>query len=237
MSINLVKLGRERDLAIETLIAESGPYNREQIQQLFFPDHVGPQKCSERLRKLYKAKKIKRIKLDTNQYIYYVGDWKTKEQHKLMVNWAYVALKTQKHKFWRMIRFKREWYFSWDGGKKKGWADALVLLESIQTKQISPVLIEVDRGTSNNKFEKVDIYTEYFKSKAWWDLKFIKPDSKKQYHFPRILVITDRPKLVSKIIDKDNKVIVKGQELKLRFRVATIEQIKDDFFAALQGGS
>lgn len=50
-------------------------------------------------------------------------------------------------------------------------------------------------------------------------------------------MITDRPKLVSKIIDKDNKVIVKGQELKLRFRVATIEQIKDDFFAALQGGS
>lgn len=218
-----VKLGRERDAKIVDLIRESGPYNREQIQALLFPNHTGPQKCSQRLGKLVQRGKIKRLKFnDSGQYVYYADKWSQKSEHTLMVNWVYVALVQQKKSWFKLQAFTREYHCRWDGGELL--ADALIVLKNTQTGTLKAVLVEVDRDP--NRFDKIPRYTEYYRSNAWVPLWWAQKDGEGYHTFPRLLVVTERKERVLRAIERDN---AEG----LRVAVATLEEVKKDLYRLL----
>ena len=222
-TIPSVQIGRERDKKIIELISEHGPFTRDQVQQLVFPAHKWPQKCSQRLNKLAKAGKIKRLRFeDVGQFVYYAGKWTHKSEHQLMVNDVYVSLITQKKSWFKLQALQREYRCQWDSGEL--WADALVVLINTAKDTLKPVFAEVDRAT--NPFNKVEIYTQYYLSRAWCGSWWAKKDTEGAYTFPRVLVVTDRPERVRRAIEKDN---AEG----LRFTVATVEQIKKDIYAYL----
>jgi hypothetical protein len=218
-----VKLGKQRDKQIQELIETSGPFCRDQVQQLIFPRHKGTQKCNQRLNRLFSLGKVKRIRYGSSeQYIYYTGRWNQKAEHALMVNWIYVSLLAQMKSWFKLKTFSREYTCQWDDNRLV--ADALLVLENVAQKTLRPVFVECDRDV--NAFDKVQRYTEYYQSKAWCGLWWAKKDSEGVYTFPRVLVVTERPGRVSDAIKKDN---TEG----LRFSVATVEQIKKDIYAYL----
>lgn len=223
-----VKLGRERDAKIVDLIRESGPYNREQIQALLFPNHTGPQKCSQRLGKLVQRGRIKRLKFgDSGQYVYYADKWTQKSEHTLMVNWVYVALMTQRKSWFKVQAFVREYHCRWDGGEF--WADALIVLTNTQTGALKTALVEVDRDP--NRFSKVPRYAEYYCSNAWCGLWWAKKDAEGYHPFPRLLVVTERRERVLAAVERDN-VGVDGKN-KLRVTVAGLDEARGDLYRLL----
>lgn len=155
----------------------------------------------------HKAKKLKRRRVDvTVPYVYFPAgmQWNQKVEHYLALNWVYIALVKQIKQWFKLQAFVREYFCQWGDGHLL--ADALAVLNNTTTKKLRPVFIEVDRGSSNNRFDKVTKYTAYYQSKEWVQQWWAQLYPEGRYRFPRVLVITDRRELVNKIIEKENKV-------------------------------
>jgi len=126
--------------------------------------------------------------------------------------------------WFRLHVFKREYFCQWDNGHLL--ADALVVLDNKVKKRLHPFFVEIDRGTSNNRFDKVERYSDYYKSKAWVQKWWAQPDPEGRYRFPRVLVVTDRPEAVQKIIDRDN-------EAGIRVAVVTLPDVNNDIYRCI----
>lgn len=98
-----------------------------------------------------------------------------------------------------------------------------MVLKNTVKKRLHPVFIEVDRGASNNKFDKVAKYTVYYQSKAWVNKWWAQPSPDGVYQFPRVLVVTDRQEQINKILKEENMA-------KIRFTVVTLEDIQRDVY-------
>ncbi len=221
---NARAIGKNRDAAILELVEKCKFISREQVQAMLFPGQEYRQKCCQRLQKLYQAKKLKRKRTDVAApYVYYPPGvtWNQKAEHYLIVNWIYVAL-VQQIKWWfKLHLFKREYFCQWDTDRLL--ADTLVVLNNTERKCLHPAFVEVDRADSNNKFDKVPKYTDFYKSKAWVKLWWAQPDPEGRYRFPKVLVVTDRPNQIDKILEKENTA-------KIRFEVVTLESVKKDIY-------
>jgi hypothetical protein len=223
---DFVRLGMERDKKIVQLISESGPYTRDQIHALFFADHKTPAKAVQRLTKLYKDKKLKRARTGLDeQYAYFTGRRNQKMEHAVLVNWVYVSLVTQRKSWFKIQAFVREYFQEW-GEKNRLVSDALLVLKNTAKEVLQPYFVEVDRADSNNQFDKVKLYSSYFLSKAWTQQWWAKKNEEGKYRFPKVVVLTDRPEVVSETIKKCNKE-------KLRFKVVTLEQVRKDIYRHL----
>jgi hypothetical protein len=221
--MNARALGKNRDQSIIELVNECKFISRDQVQALVF-GHKYRQKCCERLTKLHKAKQLKRKRVNvTAPYVYFPTEasWNQKYEHCLILNWVYIAMKQQMKSWFVWHVFKREYYCEWEAAHLL--ADALVVLKNTVRKRLHPVFVEIDRGTSNNKFDKVGLYTDYYRSKAWVHQWWAQPDEQGRYRFPKVLVVTDRAEQVSKIIERDNAAGI-------RFSVATLEDVQRDVY-------
>lgn len=219
-----VKLGRERDRRIHELIDDTGPYTREQIQLLLFPNHTGPQKCGQRLKKLCDRGKVKRLKFgDTGQYIYFTGAWTNKKEHAILVNWVYTSLVSQKKNWDKVQTFHREYMCTW--GNEKLMADALIVIENKTQKTLKPVFLEADQDP--NKFEKVLRYTEYYLSKEWTSQWWAQKDKDEVFQFPRILIVTSRP-------DRTKRAVARDNIHNLRISVGTIDEVREDIYKLIR---
>jgi len=237
--VNARAIGKNRDAAILELVEKCKFISREQVQQLIFPGQEYRQKCCQRLQKLHQAKKIKRHRADVAApYVYFPAGvtWNQKTEHYLTLNWVYVALVRQIKSWFRLHVFKREYYCSWGdqgGGQRDDQqvgnrllADALAVLDNTVKKRLHPVFVEIDRGTSNNRFDKVERYTAYYHSKAWVKQWWAQPDQEGRYRFPRVLIVTDRPMQISKIIERENKAGI-------RFATATLDEVQRNVYIYL----
>jgi len=233
---NARQVGKNRDTAIIQLIDECKFISREQVQELLFPGQEYRQKCCQRLQKLHKAKKIKRRRVDVvTPYVYFPPGvtWNQKAEHTITLNWVYIALVRQIKSWFRLHVFKREYFCQWgdqDSSQRDGQqdsnrllADALVVLDNTIKKRLHPVFVEIDRGTSNNRFDKVERYSDYYYSKAWVKQWWAQKDDEGRYRFPKVLVISDRAEQVNRIIEKENKAGI-------RFAVATLADVAKDVY-------
>ncbi|KJS76099.1 MAG: hypothetical protein JL56_06070 [Desulfotomaculum sp. BICA1-6] len=197
-------VGKERDAAILDLIQRCKYISRDQVQAMLF-GHAYRQKCCERLTKLYRAGKVSRKRVEASRpFIYFPAGvrWNQKVEHYLTLNWVYISLKKQIKSWFKLHVFDREHFCKWDDGHLL--ADALVVLKNTAIKKLHPVFVEIDRGQSNNRFDKVLKYTDYYRSKAWVHEWWAQPDQESRYRFPKVLVVTDRSELVQKVIDREN---------------------------------
>lgn len=219
--------GRSRDAAILRAVEECKFISRDQVQALVF-GHSYRQKCCDRLLRLYKAKRLKRKRIDVAEsFVYFLpGEkWNQKAEHYLAVNWVYVAIVKQAKSWFKLQAFAREYFCRIDENSCLV-ADALAVLANKTTKELKPVFVEVDRGQSNNEFDKCRKYGAYYLSKEWVKQWWAKPDPEGRYRFPRVLVVTDRPAHVRQVIDREN-------ETGIRFSVATLEEVRADVFRHL----
>jgi len=215
--------GIERDAAILEMINQCRFASRDQVQELIF-GHEYRQRACKRLLTLYKAKKVGRKRIENTQpFIYFpTGQkWNQKFEHYLLLNEVYIALVKQIKSWFKLHVFKREYFCQWDGGHLL--ADALLVLNNTTTKRLKPVFIEVDRAQSNNRFDKVPKYTDYYNSKVWVEKWWAQPDPEGVYHFPKVLVVTDRQEQVQAVIKKEN-------EAGIRFAVAKINNVMSDVY-------
>lgn len=215
--------GKSRDAAILRAVEQCKYLSRDQVQALVF-GHSYRQKCCDRLLRLYKSKRLKRKRVDAAQpYVYFLPQerWNQKAEHYLAVNWVYIALTRQIKSWFKLQAFVREYFCRIDDNNHLV-ADALVVLNNIRKKELKPVFIEVDRG-SNNEFDKVRKYGALYESKAWVKQWWARPEAEGHYRFPKVLVVTDRPGKVQEAIDR-------GNMAKVRFKVATMEEVLKDVY-------
>ena len=216
--------GKSRDAAILRAVEQCKYLSRDQVQALVF-DHSYRQKCCDRLLRLYKSKRLKRKRVDVAEsFVYFLpGEkWNQKAEHYLSLNWVYVATVKQIKSWFKLQAFVREYYCKIDDNNHLV-ADALAVLANKTTRELKPVFIELDRGQSNNDFDKVKKYTALYESKAWVKQWWAKPDQEGRYRFPKVLVVTDRPGKVQEAIDRDNAAGI-------RFSVVTLEDIMRDLY-------
>lgn len=216
--------GKSRDAAIIQAVEKCKFISRDQVQALVF-GHDYRQKCCDRLLRLYKLKKLKRKRADAAQpYVYFLpGEkWNQKAEHYLVTNWVYIAMVKQIKSWFKLQAFAREYFCRIDDNNHLV-ADALAVLANKTTRELKPVFIELDRGQSNNRFDKVPKYTALYMSKSWVPSWWAKPDQDGRYRFPKVLVVTDRPGKVQEAIDRDNAAGI-------RFSVATMEDILRDVY-------
>jgi len=222
--MNARAIGKNRDAAILELVEKCRFISREQVQAMLFPGQDYRQKCCQRLQKLHQAGKLKRKRADlATPYTYYLPGvtWNQKAEHTIILNWVYVALARQIKSWFKLHVFKREYYCKWDDGHLL--ADALVVLDNTVKKCLHPVFVEIDRAGSNNRFDKVQKYTDYYNSKLWVKKWWAQPDEQGRYRFPKVLVVTDRADQVQKIIERDNAAGI-------RFEVVTLVEVDKDIY-------
>jgi len=120
--------------------------------------------------------------------------------------------------------FIREFYCKY-GNDDYLLADALLVLKNTVKNRLSPVFIEVDRAQSNNRFDKVKKYGDFFKSKVWVNQWWTQPEQfeRRTYRFPKVLVVTDRPEQVNEVINKENV-------MEIRFEVIMLEDVMKDIY-------
>lgn len=203
-----------RDRKIVAEVAEGRFYLREQLQLLFFTKTSGPQKAQERLRGLHKAKLLKRRRVGSHAgYIYYTGRWSGKHNHWINLNWVKVALTSQLKSWQKLSVFKREYVFA------DIRADGLVAIDNTVQKNRQVFFVEIDNATNPFVEKYSSVYEElrYSLEQPWWMMN----------GFPRILVVTSRPE----------KVLGICQSSKVRYCIATIEEIRKDVFRCLSTGS
>lgn len=224
-----VAFGKTRDSKIVELIAEHGPFYRDQVQLLIFPTHKWPQKCSQRLNKLTKTGTIKRVRFDKDgQYVYFCGKWTDKSEHKLMCNWVYTTMVAQKKSWYKIQTFQRENNRKWKDGELQ--ADAFVVLVNTAAGTLKPLFIECDRAT--NPFNKIPKYLSYKSSNEWVNEWWSKKDAEGYYNFPKILVVSDKPERVKRAIEKDDP-LWHDKDKRLKVNVVTLDQIKQDVYVCL----
>ena len=216
--------GKTRDAAILRAVEQCKFISRDQVQALVF-GHNYRQKCCDRLLRLYKSKRLKRKRVDVAEsFVYFLpGEkWNQKAEHYLAVNWVYIALVKQIKSWFKLQAFVREYFCRIDDNNHLV-ADSLAVLANKTTKALKPVFVELDRGQSNNEFDKVQKYGALYKSKAWVPSWWAKPDADGRYRFPRVLVVTDRPVNVQEAIGRDNAAGI-------RFSVVSLEDVRRDIY-------
>jgi hypothetical protein len=200
-----------RDNALLQEIAAGRFYLREQLQVLFFPNLNGPQKAQERLRKLYKAKHLKRRRVGSQGgYIYYLDRWSEKYAHWLALNWVYVSL-VQQIKSWQKVSvFAREYVY------QDLRADALACVDNTVQKNRQVFFVEVDQGTNPfvDKYRKIAERLEFELNPPWWY----------KDTFPPVLVATYRLQRVREIVH-DSPVV---------YCIATLDDVRQDIFKCLR---
>ncbi len=109
-----------------------------------------------------------------------------------MVNWIFIWFKLN------LKTYESIFHFSYERQNEIFRYDALIAIENKFTQEIRFYFIEVD--ISNNKFDKVKLYTKFYQEllykKEWW-IKYVK-------RFPVIIVLTHRKRGVEKKIEEDN---------------------------------
>ena len=220
--------GKSRDAAILRAVEQCKFISRDQVQALVF-GHSYRQKCCDRLLRLYKSKRLKRKRVDVAEsFVYFLpGEkWNQKAEHYLAVNWVYISLLKQIKSWFKLQAFTREYTATW--GERRLVADALVVLANKTTKELKPLFVELDRGTSNNEFDKVALYSGLYDSKAWVASWWSRPNADGRHRFPKVLVVTDRKEKVQEAIDRDNA--ARDKAARVRFSVATLEDVRKDVY-------
>lgn len=209
--------GFHRDRDVLESIRTYEVLNTEQVYILHFSElRHGLKKARERLRKLYNIKRINRGRLDlTESCYYYDGKRPNGIEHIINRNWGFIYLLHQANQWERMADWRREYSI----GPLQ--ADGFLGLHNSFTKMNRYWFVESDRSASNNKFEKIRLYNELYKSdsylrESWAKLKITS-------RFPTVLIVTDTDKKAShiqRLIEQENKE-------NLLFEVITIESIKE----------
>lgn len=199
-----------RDLAVVEAVAEGRYLSREQIQELFFRGMSAPTKCQERLRKLTRAKQLKRKRL-ADGFVYYYDKWSEKAGHWIAMNWVYTAMVTQAKSWHKISVFRREYVY----GDLR--ADALIAIDNTVKCSRQVYFLEVDNGTNpfTEKYGALAESLHYALEQPWW----------MQGGFPPVLVVTTRPEKVREIVASSA----------VRYQVVTMEQVRKDVFACLNG--
>jgi hypothetical protein len=195
-----------------------GSLAREQIQLL----HYGTltDKCQRQLFAWSQPKigLLQRGRCDvTDQYVYWIGKKPYRIDHNILLNWIYVAAKGQ-------------------GIEVKSWI-APYITDSVEPDIFSifcyegkfrPLYFEFQRAGNNSPFDKPKKYIDYFLSMEWLKKEWAK-NLGGTITFPSIITVTDGKKdHIQSIIERDNKFEYEGKEAKLDFRVATLEEIRQD---------
>lgn len=221
-------VARTRDAAIIKAVEDCRYLSRDQVQALVF-GHSYRQKCCQRLTMIHKAKKLSRRRVDVAMpYVYFLpGEkWTQKAEHAVAVNWVYIALIKQIKSWFKLQAFTREYTAIW--GDRRLVADALAVLANKTSKELKPLFVELDRGTSNNPFDKTALYSGLYDSKAWVTSWWSRPDADGRHRFPKVLVVTDRVEKVQAVIDRDNA--ARDNAVRVRFSVATLPEVIKDVY-------
>lgn len=212
------ELGRKRDGETVAAVEAVGSLAREQVQMLLFGSgKMARKKCQERLKVLTDRKKLKRGRCDvTDSYIYWLDKKPGHIEHRILLNWVYIAARAQG---FTVKAYITEYYT----GEQSVQPDALLVLAD--GSRYIPLFIEMQRVCNNSIFDKVPKYTDYFLSELWMEKEWPEKTENGRKRFNRILVVTDggekeKAKLEQTINDHNKK--------GLRFIVAALDEVIKD---------
>jgi hypothetical protein len=210
------KRGADRRAAVTATIELVGSLTREQIQELHFEKLT--KKCQLVLKNMTDNKKLQRGRCDiSDQYCYWIGKKPYRIDHNILLNWIYVAARSQ-------------------GIEVKAWIapyiqpevepDAFTIL--CYDGKFVVLFIEFQRSINNSKFDKVQKYIAHFLAMEWAKKDWVKPING-EIAYPMVLVVTDgKTDHIKEVIDRENKFEYEGEEVSLRFKVATLEEVRTD---------
>ena len=205
------EIGLRRDSKIIETIEKVIALTAEQVRVMFFPYEQGLRKAQERLRKLYKSKKLNRTKLEDNSYVYYIGKKRGDFEHLVGTNWFYVWFISRKC-WWEEIE---RWDLEQDYGILR--CDGFMAVKNTVTEEHNFYFVEYDR--SNNKFDKVRKYVEFYeqeKYEGFWWVEYTKK-------FPVINIITTDEQRLQVIQDDIKEENTAG----LRFKTCLVDEMKE----------
>lgn len=204
--------GSLRDRQILETVERCQVLNTEQITALIFKGiSHGHKKAQARLLKLYKGKRIKRLRYTlTEPYCYYLGRKHGRLEHLLELNWVYVWLVNGLRSWERLEHFYYEYPL------KILQPDALAGIKNTVTGKTKFTFVELDR--SDNDFDKVEKYNRWYESDGytsqWWaDLTD---------RFPDILVVTTTARRRARIQERIERENTNG----LEFKALLLDEIK-----------
>lgn len=213
--MNKVEIGCCRDNLIAETVENCRALDANQIACLLFRElPTGQNKAQQRLKKLFDAKRLKRVRYAVNApYVYYTERLHGRLEHLIAVNWCYVWARTQKRAWERLQAFEREP----DYGVLQ--ADALIVYRNTADATANRLyFVEVD--LSDNAWDKTVKYNQMFATKGykgqWWTSMTKK--------FPTVLCVTTtaaRARLIEKSIAEEN---TNG----LRFEVRLLDDLRKE---------
>lgn len=202
-------VAREREGKMYDTLQSVGSLTREQIELLFYNGMTN--KCQQRLKALYDRKKLQRGRCDvSDSYCYWLDKKPGKIDHVILCNWVYCQAHKEGIDIKAWVREYKTDYFV---------ADAFSIF--IVDGRYTPLFIEMQREINHSKFDKVEKYSDYFKSEEWAKKSWAKPIDGK-IKFPHILVVTDGDtSKLENIIKEENRIglrfiVVSLQDLNLR---------------------
>lgn len=181
-NINTMSLGMYRKTTILNIISEYEYLTAKMI--LYLCPHIVEtvRKYKDKLRKiqhtllvLYKNKRLRRFKINTNEYVYYTEERKSKQ-------WKHKFMRSRFMCDYKIKQFEYEYNFLF------GIADA------IYNKKGFWNFLEVDTGKQHNFISNTTKYNHYYKSKKW-KINF--------KIFPDLVVYTTRPNFIKNILKQE----------------------------------
>lgn len=208
----------DRKRAVVADVELVGSLTREQIQLL----HYGAltNKCQKQLYDWSRPKAdiLQRGRCDvSDQYCYWIGKKPYRIDHNILLNWIYVSARTQgiEVKAWIAPYIQPEvepdafTIFCYDG-------------------KFIVLFIEFQRAINNSKFDKVQKYITHFEAMEWAKKSWAKPING-EIAYPMVLVVTDgKADHIKEVVEQENKFEYEGEEVSLRFKVATLEEVRID---------